>query len=67
MSLDNEALYDISFRTLKLTSPTYGNLNSLVSASIPEVTTCIRFGSVERRSEEDPHQRHPFPRLLFVS
>ena len=29
--IDNEALYDICFRTLKLTSPTYGDLNHLVS------------------------------------
>ena len=31
--IDNEALYDICFRTLKLTSPTYGDLNHLVSVS----------------------------------
>ena len=29
--IDNEALYDICFRTLKLSSPTYGDLNHLVS------------------------------------
>merc|ERR1719486_1134408 len=28
--LDNEALYDICFRTLKLTTPTFGDLNHLV-------------------------------------
>ena len=28
--IDNEALYDICFRTLKLTTPTYGDLNHLV-------------------------------------
>merc|ERR1712093_56692 len=32
--LDNEALYDICFRTLKLTTPTYGDLNHLVSAGL---------------------------------
>ncbi|KAK9760834.1 Tubulin beta chain (Beta tubulin) [Basidiobolus ranarum] len=31
--IDNEALYDICFRTLKLTNPTYGDLNHLVSNS----------------------------------
>ena len=31
--IDNEALYDICFRTLKLTAPTYGDLNHLVSVS----------------------------------
>ncbi|VVC99047.1 unnamed protein product [Leptidea sinapis] len=29
--IDNEALYDICFRTLRLSSPTYGDLNHLVS------------------------------------
>ena len=32
MILDNEALYDICFRTLKLTTPTFGDLNHLISA-----------------------------------
>ena len=35
--IDNEALYDICFRTLKLTSPTYGDLNHLVSVSITKI------------------------------
>ncbi|KAF0686217.1 hypothetical protein As57867_021934, partial [Aphanomyces stellatus] len=34
MCLDNEALYDICFRTLKLTTPTYGDLNHLVCAAM---------------------------------
>ena len=32
-ALDNEALYDICFRTLKLTTPTYGDLNHLIAVS----------------------------------
>ena len=40
--IDNEALYDICFRTLKLTSPTYGDLNHLVSITMSGVTTCLR-------------------------
>ncbi|KAI4818399.1 hypothetical protein KUCAC02_011741 [Chaenocephalus aceratus] len=36
--IDNEALSDICFCTLKLTTSTYGDLNHLVSA-----TTCLRF------------------------
>ena len=39
MMLDNEALYDICFRTSKLTTLTYGDVNHLVSASISGVTT----------------------------
>ncbi len=41
--IDNEALYDICFRTLKLTTPTYSDLNHLVSATMSGVTTCLRF------------------------
>ena len=41
--MDNEALYDICFRTLRLSNPTYGDLNHLVSATMSGVTTCLRF------------------------
>ena len=43
MVIDNEALYDICFRTLKLTTPTYGDLNHLVSAVMSGVTCSLRF------------------------
>jgi tubulin beta len=49
--IDNEALYDICFRTLKLTTPTYGDLNHLVSATMSGVTTCLRFpGMIHKKS-----------------
>jgi tubulin beta len=41
--LDNEALYDICFRTLKLTQPTFGDLNHLVSAAMSGITCSLRF------------------------
>lgn len=41
--IDNEALYDICFRTLKLTIPTYSDLNHLVSVTMSGVTTCLQF------------------------
>ena len=41
--IDNEALYDICFRTLKLSTPTYGDLNQLVSVVMSGITTCLRF------------------------
>ena len=41
--IDNEALYDIHFRTLKLATPTYGDLNHLVSIVMSGITTCLRF------------------------
>ena len=40
---DNEALYDICFRTLKLTNPSFGDLNHLISAVMAGVTCCLRF------------------------
>ena len=43
MLLDNEALYDICFRTLKLTTPTFGDLNHLVAAVMSASTCCLRF------------------------
>ena len=43
MCIDNEALYDICFRTLKLTTPTFGDLNHLVSIVMSGVTCCLRF------------------------
>lgn len=47
--IDNEALYDICFKTLKLRTPTYGDLNHLVSATMSGITTCLRFpGQVYR-------------------
>jgi tubulin beta len=39
----NQTLYDICFRTLKLKTPTYEDLNQLISATISGVTTCFRF------------------------
>jgi len=44
--IDNEALYDICFRTLKLTTPTYGDLNHLVSVVMSGITTCLRVSSL---------------------
>jgi tubulin beta len=41
--IDNEALYDICVRTLKLSSPTFGDLNHLVSLVMSGITTSLRF------------------------
>lgn len=41
--IDNEALYDICQRTLKLSSPSYGDLNYLVSTVMSGVSTSLRF------------------------
>jgi len=36
-----QALYDICFRTLKLTTLTYGDLNHLIAAAICGTTCCL--------------------------
>jgi len=64
--LDNEALYDICFRTLKLTTPTYGDLNHLVSAAISGVTCGLRFpGQLNCDLRKIAVNLIPFPRLHF--
>jgi len=64
--IDNEALYDICFRTLKLTSPTYGDLNHLVSITMSGVTTCLRFpGQLNADLRKLAVNMVPFPRLHF--
>merc|ERR1712157_329464 len=66
MCLDNEALYDICFRTLKLTTPTYGDLNHLYSACMSGVTCCLRFpGQLNSDLRKLGVNLIPFPRLHF--
>merc|ERR1711937_1005591 len=65
-ALDNEALYDICFRTLKLTTPTYGDLNHLVSAGLSGITCSIRFpGQLNCDLRKLVTNMVPFPRLHF--
>ncbi|KAM4835406.1 tubulin beta-2A chain-like [Thomomys bottae] len=65
-SIDNEALYDICFRTLKLPTPTYGDLNHLVSGTMSGVTTCLRFpGQLNADLRKLAVNMVPFPRLHF--
>ena len=40
--IDNEALADICFNALDIKSPTFGDLNHLVSLTMSGVTTCLR-------------------------
>ncbi|OJT07236.1 Tubulin beta chain [Trametes pubescens] len=64
--IDNEALYDICFRTLKLTTPTYGDLNHLVSIVMSGITTCLRFpGQLNSDLRKLAVNMVPFPRLHF--
>ncbi|ORX36033.1 beta1-tubulin [Kockovaella imperatae] len=64
--IDNEALYDICMRTLKLASPKYEDLNHLVSLVMSGVTTCLRFpGQLNSDLRKLAVNMVPFPRLHF--
>jgi tubulin beta len=64
--IDNEALYDICFKTLKLSTPTYGDLNHLVSAVMSGTTCCLRFpGQLNQDLRKLAVNLIPFPRLHF--
>jgi len=66
MCIDNEALYDICFRTLKLTDPTYGDLNHLVSMVMSGITASFRFpGQLNSDLRKLAVNLIPFPRLHF--
>merc|ERR1711939_344043 len=64
--IDNETLYDICMRTLKLSNPSYGDLNHLVSAVMSGITTCLRFpGQLNSDLRKLAVNMVPFPRLHF--
>lgn len=64
--IDNEALYDICQRTLKLNSPSYGDLNHLVSSVMSGVSTSLRFpGQLNSDLRKLAVNMVPFPRLHF--
>jgi tubulin beta len=64
--IDNEALGDICKRTLKLDTPSYGDLNYLVSSVMSGVTTCFRFpGQLNSDLRKLAVNMVPFPRLHF--
>ncbi|XP_046842319.1 tubulin beta chain-like [Xenia sp. Carnegie-2017] len=64
--VDNEALYDILFRTLKLTTPTHADMNHLVALTMSGVTTSLRFpGQLNASLRKLAVNLVPFPRLHF--
>jgi tubulin beta len=65
-ALDNEALYDICFRTLKLNNPSYSDLNSLIANAITGTTCSLRFpGQLNCDLRKLAVNMVPFPRLHF--
>eukprot|EP00013_Stygamoeba_regulata_P026599 CAMPEP_0177645766 /NCGR_PEP_ID=MMETSP0447-20121125/9423_1 /TAXON_ID=0 /ORGANISM="Stygamoeba regulata, Strain BSH-02190019" /LENGTH=463 /DNA_ID=CAMNT_0019148269 /DNA_START=139 /DNA_END=1530 /DNA_ORIENTATION=- len=64
--IDNEALYNICHRTLKLKTPTYNDLNHLVSQVMSGITSCLRFpGQLNSDLRKLAVNLIPFPRLHF--
>ncbi len=64
--IDNEALFDICSKTLKIHLPTYGDLNHLVSTTMSGVTTSLRFpGQLNADLRKLGNNLVPFPRLHF--
>ena len=64
--IDNEALYDICFRTLKMTNPSYTDLNKLVSSVMSGITCSLRFpGQLNSDLRKLAVNLIPFPRLHF--
>ncbi|KAK9886018.1 hypothetical protein WA026_014804 [Henosepilachna vigintioctopunctata] len=64
--IDNEALHDICYRTLKLAAPSLGDMNHLICAAIAGITTCIRFpGQLNADLRKIMVNMVPFPRLHF--
>ncbi|XP_012280885.1 tubulin beta chain-like [Orussus abietinus] len=65
-AIDNEALYDICARTLKLPSPSYRDLNHLVCLAMSGITTSLRFpGQLNADLRKLAVNMVPFPRLHF--
>ena len=64
--IDNEAVFNICTRNLQLKSPSYGDLNHLVSLTMSGVTTCLRFpGQLNADLRKLAVNMVPFPRLHF--
>ena len=65
-TIDNEALYDICFRTLKLANPNYSDLNNLITMTMSGVTASFRFpGQLNSDLRKLSVNMVPFPRLHF--
>ncbi|KJA20575.1 hypothetical protein HYPSUDRAFT_43088 [Hypholoma sublateritium FD-334 SS-4] len=65
--IDNEALYDICVKNLKIQTPNFDNLNSLVAQVLCGVSTSLRFpGQLNGDLRKLGMNLVPFPRLHFL-
>jgi len=66
--LDNEALYGICAKTLKVKKVQYGHLNQLAAKNISCMTSALRFeGDLNVDMNEFQTNLVPFPRLHFMT
>ena len=64
--LDNEAIYDVCGSNLDVTSPTYTNLNRIISQAVSSCTASLRFsGSINVDMMEFQTNLVPYPRIHF--
>jgi len=64
--IDNEALYDICFTTLKMSAPKFPDLNGLLATAMAGTTCCLRFpGQLNSDLRKLGVNLIPFPRLHF--
>ncbi|GAA5854055.1 hypothetical protein JCM8547_008208 [Rhodosporidiobolus lusitaniae] len=65
---DNEALYDIMKKQLKVDAPSYAQLNSLIAKVMAGITTPLRFpGQLNSDLRKLATNLVPFPRLHFFT
>jgi tubulin beta len=66
--LDNEALYEICFCTLRLEQPIYDDLNDIISPDVCGLTSSLRFpGQLNCDLRKLAVNLVPFPRLHFFT
>ena len=64
--VDNEAIYDICQKKLKVERPSYINLNRIISQVVSSITASLRFGgSLNVDLAEFQTNLVPFPRIHF--
>jgi len=66
--LDNEAIYEIIQRDLKVKRPTYSNVNRIMAKAVSSMTASLRFdGELNVDMNEFQTNLVPFPRLHFMT
>merc|ERR1712093_888642 len=66
--LDNEAVYEICQRDLKVKRPSYANINRILAKAVSSMTASLRFdGELNADLNEFQTNLVPFPRLHFMT